>query len=154
MTSRLVFLLLLNAYVIFHSMESWISDGISDPQHWTSRLLPVLTGRERGRNSKGSKKIWGVMDMCVLFAISWTVAYQAPLAMNIFRQVYQSGLPFPPPGDLPDPGIGPTASALTGGFFPTKLPGKPIVMDILIQVMRSISPYICQMHWITHFKHA
>ena len=65
-----------------------MSDGISDPQHWASRLLPVLTGRERGRNSKARKKTWGVMDMCVLFAISWTVAYQAPLAMKIFRQVY------------------------------------------------------------------
>ena len=40
-----------------------------------------------------------------LFATPWTVAYQAPLYMGFSRQEYWSGLPFPPPGDLPDPGI-------------------------------------------------
>ena len=39
-----------------------------------------------------------------LFATLWTIAYQALLSMKIFRQEYWSGLPFPPPGDLPDPG--------------------------------------------------
>ena len=43
---------------------------------------------------------------CVqLFATPWTVAYQAPPSMEFSRQVYCSGLPFPPPGDLPDPAI-------------------------------------------------
>ena len=43
---------------------------------------------------------------CVrLFASPWTVAYQAPLSMGYSRQEYWNGLPFPPPGDLPDPGI-------------------------------------------------
>ena len=53
-----------------------------------------------------------------LFA--WTVAYQAPLSMGFSRQEYWSGLPFPAPGDLPDPGIEPTSvrsPALAGGFF-------------------------------------
>ena len=40
-----------------------------------------------------------------LFATLWTVAHQAPLSMGFFRQGYWSGLPFPSPGDLPDPGI-------------------------------------------------
>ena len=40
-----------------------------------------------------------------LFATLWTVAYQAPLSMGVSRQGYWSGLPFPSPGDLPDPGI-------------------------------------------------
>ena len=40
-----------------------------------------------------------------LFATPWTVARQAPLSMGLSRQEYWSGLPFPPPGDLPDPGI-------------------------------------------------
>ena len=35
----------------------------------------------------------------------WTVAHQAPLSMGFSRQEYWSGLPFPPPGDIPDPGI-------------------------------------------------
>ena len=53
---------------------------------------------------------------------------QAPPTMGFSRQEYWSGLPFPSPGDLPDPGIEPTspvASALAGGFFTTEPPGKP-----------------------------
>ena len=42
----------------------------------------------------------------------WTVALQAPLFMGFSRQEYWSGLPFPPPGDLPDPGIESTSPAL------------------------------------------
>ena len=55
-----------------------------------------------------------------LFATLWTVAHQAPLSMKISRQEYWNGLPFPPPGDLPDPGIEPASlmsPALAGGFF-------------------------------------
>ena len=44
-------------------------------------------------------------------AISWTVARQAPLSMGFPRHEYWSGLPFPPPGDLPDPGIEPESPA-------------------------------------------
>ena len=57
-----------------------------------------------------------------LFAILWTVAPQAPLSSGFFRQEYWSGLPFPPPGDLPDPGIGP-ASLHWQVFFTTEPPG-------------------------------
>ena len=52
-----------------------------------------------------------------LFATLWTVACQVPLSMGFSRQKYCSRLPFPPPRDLPDPGIEPTAPALAGGFF-------------------------------------
>ena len=55
----------------------------------------------------------------------WTVAHQASLSMGFSRQEYQSGLPFPSPGDLPDPGIEPSSPALAGGFFTTESPGKP-----------------------------
>ena len=62
---------------------------------------------------------------CVqLFATNWTITHQAPLSVGFFRQEYQSGLPCPPPGDLPDPGIkaGPLASpALAGRFFTTSV---------------------------------
>ena len=51
--------------------------------------------------------------------------FQAPLTMGLPRQEYWSGLPFPPPGDLPSPGIEPGSSALAGGFFTTEPPGKP-----------------------------
>ena len=51
-----------------------------------------------------------------LFATSWTVAFQAPLSMGFSRQEYWSGLPYPPPSDLPDPGIdpGPLTSTCIG----------------------------------------
>ena len=52
----------------------------------------------------------------------WTVAHQGPLSMGFFGQGYWSGLPCPPPGDLPDPGIelaSLMSPALAGGFFTT-----------------------------------
>ena len=58
-------------------------------------------------------------------ATAWTLACQAPLSMEFFRQESWSGLPCPPPGDLPDPGIKPAPPALAGGFFTTEPPGKP-----------------------------
>ena len=61
-------------------------------------------------------------------ATPWTVARQAPLSMGFSRQEYWSGLPFPSPGDLLDPGTEPRAlvsSALVGGFFTMEPPGKP-----------------------------
>ena len=57
----------------------------------------------------------------------WTVACQAPLSMGFSRQEeYWSGLPFPSPGDLPDPGTEPASPVLAGRFFTTEPPGKPI----------------------------
>ena len=56
------------------------------------------------------------------FLTTWTVAYQAPQSMGFPRQEYWSGLPFPPLGDLPNPGIEPTppaSPAMAGGFFTT-----------------------------------
>ena len=60
-----------------------------------------------------------------LFVTPWTVAHQAPLSMGFSRQEYWSGLPFPPPADLPDAGMVPASPALADGFFPTEPPGKP-----------------------------
>ena len=59
-----------------------------------------------------------------LFAIPWTVAYQAPPSMEFSRQGYWSGLPFPSPGDLPDPGIEPRSPALQADALPSEPPGK------------------------------
>ena len=60
-----------------------------------------------------------------LFATPWTVAYQALPSMGFSWQEYWSGLPFPSPGDLPDPGIEPVSPAPAGGFFTTEPPGTP-----------------------------
>ena len=62
-----------------------------------------------------------------LFATLWTVAHQAPLSMGFSRQEYWSGLPCPPPGDLPNPGIEPSSlmsPALAGRFFTTSTTWK------------------------------
>ena len=63
-----------------------------------------------------------------LFATPWTVALQAPLSMGFSRQEYWSGLPLPPPGDLPNTETEPASVAslaLVGGFFTPVPPGKP-----------------------------
>ena len=53
-----------------------------------------------------------VAKSCPTLATLWTVAFQAPLSMGFSRQEYWSGLPFPSPGDLPNPGIKPRSPAL------------------------------------------
>ena len=62
-----------------------------------------------------------------LFVTPWTVAHQAPLSMGFSKQEYWSGLPFPPPGDPPNPGIKPHLLCLlqAGSFFTIVPPGKP-----------------------------
>ena len=59
-----------------------------------------------------------------LFEIPWTVAYQAPPSMELSRQKYWSGLPFPSSGDLPDLGIEPRSPALQADALPSEPPGK------------------------------
>ena len=61
-----------------------------------------------------------------LFVTLWTVAYQASLSMGFSRQEYWSGLPFPSPGDLPDPGIKPESPALEADALTSEPPGKLI----------------------------
>ena len=58
------------------------------------------------------------------FVTPWTVAHQAPPSMGFSRQEYWSGLPFPSPGDLPDPGIKPRSPALQADALPSEPPGK------------------------------
>ena len=62
-----------------------------------------------------------------LFMTPWSIAHQAPLSMALSRQEYWSGLPCPPPGDLPDPGIkpmSPMAPALQSDSLPLSHPGS------------------------------
>ena len=70
----------------------------------------------------------------------WTVGHQAPLSMGFCWQEYWGGLPFPPPGDLPDLGIesvSPEPPSLAGGFFTTEPPEKP--PSKLVSVLNMIS---------------
>ena len=76
------------------------------------------------------------------FATSWTITHQAPLSMGFPRQEYWSGLPFPSPGDLPDPGIEPASPALADGFFTTDPSGKPrLAVHSLSPVLLSAAPW-------------
>ena len=64
---------------------------------------------------------------CPLCATSWAIARQAALSMGFSREEHWSGLPFPLPGDFPNPGMTPTcpSPALAGGFFIMEPPVKP-----------------------------
>ena len=72
----------------------------------------------------------GVLSHVQLFVMPWTVAYQAPVSIGFSRQEYRSGLPCPPPGALPNPGIEPVSlasSALQADSLCTEPPGKPLL---------------------------
>ena len=83
---------------------------------------------------------------CVqLSATPWTVAHQAPLFMGFSRQEQWSGLPWPPLGDLPDPGIKPTflmSPALAGGFFTTSSAKEAPSLQLILYLVlyASFSP--------------
>ena len=61
-----------------------------------------------------------------LFVTPWTVAYQAPLFMGFSGREYWSGMPFPSPGDLSNPGIEPESPTLQADILPTEIQGKLI----------------------------
>ena len=71
-----------------------------------------------------------VLSCAQLFATPWTVAHQAAPSMGFLRHEHWSELPFPTPGNFPDPRIestSPVSPELAGGFFTTVPPEKPIV---------------------------
>ena len=61
-------------------------------------------------------------------ALPWTAAHQAPLPMGLSGQECGSGLPCPPPGDLPNPGIKPRSPELQADSLPSEPPGKPYTL--------------------------
>ena len=87
--------------------------------------------------------VWHRFSCVWLFVTLWTITHQAPLYMEFSRQEYWSGLPCPPSGDLPDPGIEPTSlmsPALAGrSSLPLVSPGKPDIShsSFLINIYRS-----------------
>ena len=76
-----------------------------------------------------------------IFATPWTIACKAPLSLGCSSQEYWSGLPFPPPGDLPNPGIehlSPMCPALAGRFFTMSHLGSPsrlVVGDLTVDII-------------------
>ena len=85
-------------------------------------FLPICFHLRRGGNFSFRVYVctraceFGLSSQVRLLATPRTVACQSPLSMGFPRQEYRSGLPCPPPGDLPDPGIKPASPALAGGF--------------------------------------
>ena len=73
-----------------------------------------------------------VTKSCPTLVTPWTVVCQSPLSMGFSRQEYWSGLLFPSPGYLPDPGIEPRSPALAGRFFTTSATWEIPVLKILI----------------------
>ena len=88
-----------------------------------------------------------------LFVTLWTVTCQAPLSMGFSRWDYWSGLPWPSPGDLPNPRIkpeSPVAPALAGRFFSTEPPGKPCYYFGLLFIEHLLWPKNCALYFTLH----
>ena len=103
--------------------------GFSKQEYWRVAM------RSSRRCSRPRNPTWvsciagGFFTIWVTREFLWTVTYQDLLSMGFFKQEYQSGLPFPNPGDLPNPGMEPVPlaySALPGGFLITVPHGKPL----------------------------
>ena len=103
----------------------YLTQGLNPPLlHWQVDSLPL--------SHQGSSL--DCVHVCVLshfssvwlFATLWTTACEASLSMGFSRQEYWSGLPCPPPGDLPHPGTEPVPPELTGRFFTSVSPGKSL----------------------------
>ena len=80
-----------------------------------------------------------------LFATPWTVAYQAPLSMRFSRQELWSGVPFHPPGDLPDPGIKPTSLrslALAGWFMITSATWEALPNCVKVKSLSRVQLFV------------
>ena len=102
----------------FHCQDSTLSSPL---EIQSTETTPSGFQSFRVTQCSGLSLVW-------LFGTSWTAAHQALLSMGLSRQEYWRGLPCPPPGALPQPGIKPTSPAspaLAGGFFTTEPPRKP-----------------------------
>ena len=110
--SSLQFLMLLKkTHVVFMAHEAW---GILVPWPRVEPAPPAMEAQNPNH--------WHANSLQSCPVSLWTVAHQAPLSMEFSRQEYRSGLPCPPPGDLPYLGIEPASlmsPALAGGFFTT-----------------------------------
>ena len=89
-------------------------------------------------------------QLCLTLATPWTVSQQPSLSMGFPRQESWSGFPFPPLGDLPDPGIKLMSPASAGRFLTTEPPGKPhprlyislTFLQLCVQTVKSVAFYL------------
>ena len=121
------------------SFEIWNSStGIPSPP--LALFVAMLSKAHLTSHSRLSGSRWVIIPSWLVkvkvkllsrvqpFATPWTVAYQAPPSMGFSRQECWSGLPFPSPGDLPNPGIEPGSPALQADALPSEPPGTSILM--------------------------
>ena len=106
-------------------------------KNFTSEILTLLSSRTHNRfpNLGIWKRDWDggfITKLCPTLETPWTVACQDPLSMGFSRQEYLSGLSFPSPGDLPNPGIRSGSPALQVDSLPTELWGKSLLIDKMI----------------------
>ena len=99
------------------------SQRASNLLNWNLPLHQIPRGKVGALNT-GLSEVKS-LSRVRLFATPWTIAYQAPPSMRFSRQECWSGLPFPSPGDLPDPGIEPGSPTLQADALPSEPPGKP-----------------------------
>ena len=103
------------------SSELQVGAGSSESErsHWISIVWPLTMSSVA---LKGMLCVLNCFNQVQLYVTPWTIAHQALLSMGFSRQEYWSGLPCPPPGDLPDPGLEPKSllsPALASVFFTT-----------------------------------
>ena len=89
-----------------------------------------------------------VTQSCPTLETPWTVAHQAPLSVGFSRQEYWSGLPFPSPGDLPDPGIEPASAALQADSLPLSHHGS---LPLLLTAHRQNRTACALYHGLAYF---
>ena len=110
-----------NEFLLFSAVRFMVT-YLSSPRKWMPPYMKCCSEVSTAAAAAQS------LSRVQLLVTPWTVACQAPLSMRVPRQEYWSGLPFPSPGDLPEPGIkpeSPISPALAGVFFTTEPPGKP-----------------------------
>ena len=104
--------------IVYHNKLWQILQEMGIPDHLTCLLRNLYAGQERKKESE-------VVQSFRLCATPWTAAYQSPSPMGFSRQEYWSGLSFPSPGDLPNPGIEPGSPTLQAETLPSEPQGSP-----------------------------
>ena len=105
------------------------------------KMMHFCTKCKRGFLLSQRKRCWScfkvkVAQSCPTLCDPWTIAHQAPPFMGFSRQEYWSGLPFPSPGDLPDPGIEPRSPTLQADAFNLcTVTLKPNLKAVYLQVL-------------------
>ena len=119
----------------------WSTDPFPFPDCFSAAILRGFSGSVKVK-VKLLSRVW-------LFATLWTVAYQATPSVGFSRQAYWSGLPFPSPGDLPNPGIEPRSPTLQAHALPSEPPGKT---GSVIGCKSAGTRFLILVFFVVHFR--